>query len=297
VQPLAAWLVARPQNAVMALAVTLSLPVLHVFSGIFMVLLVIRQGPRLAVVEGAIAGALLALVYLLSGMAVMEPVVAALTTWLPAIALAMVMQSTRSLALTLQVSALVAAFAVLGFHIAVDDLTAFWQPIMDIMLEWAQANALNEQVQMMQANPAIVAHMLTIVLVISSWTMYAVYLLFGYRYALAAPGETGPYGRFCDLNFGRVVALIIAVVAPLAFFTGMPWLQSLAIVLFAVFWLQGLAVVHWMFVDGELPLFVVIMVYVLLPFLHVFLIMALAVVGYTDAWFTYRRRVVAGNEE
>ena len=51
------------------------------------------------------------------------------------------------------------------------------------------------------------------------------------------------------------------------------------------------------FVDGELPLFVVIMVFVLLPFLHVFLIMALAVVGYTDTWFRYRRRVVTVNEE
>jgi len=79
--------------------------------------------------------------------------------------------------------------------------------------------------------------------------------------------------------------------------TGHPWLQSLAIVLLAVFWLQGLAVIHWMVVDGELPLFVAIMVYVLLPFLHLFLMMALAVVGYTDAWFGYRRRVVKSNEE
>ena len=296
-QPLAAWLVARPQNAVMALAVTLSLPVLHVFSGIFMVLMVLRQGLRLAVIEGLVAGALLALVYLLSGISVLEVVVAVLTTWLPAVLLAIALQSTRSLALTLQLSALVAAIAVLGFHVAVDDLTAFWQPVMAIMLEWAQANALHEQVQLMQANPAIVAHMLTIVLVISSWTMYAVYLFFGYRYALAGPGETGPYGRFCDLNFGRVIALIVAVVSSLAFVAPVPLLQSLAIVLFAVFWMQGLAVVHWMFVDGELPLFVVIMVYVLLPFLHVFLIMALAVVGYTDAWFKYRRRAVASNEE
>jgi hypothetical protein len=122
-------------------------------------------------------------------------------------------------------------------------------------------------------------------------------LFFGYRYATAEPGKTGPYGRFCDLSFGRVLALLVAVVASLAFATGMPWLQSLAIVLFTVFWFQGLAVVHWMFVDGDLPLFVVIMVYVLLPFLHLFLIMALAVVGYTDAWFGYRRRAAASNEE
>ena len=61
-QPLAAWLVARPQNAVLALAATLLLPVLQIFSGIFMVLLILQQGVRLALVEGAIAGVLLALV-------------------------------------------------------------------------------------------------------------------------------------------------------------------------------------------------------------------------------------------
>ena len=89
----------------------------------------------------------------------------------------------------------------------------------------------------------------------------------------------------------------MAVASLLAFATGMFWLQSVAIVLFAVFWLQGLAVIHWMFVDGELPLFVVIMTYLLLPFLQVFLVIALAVVGFTDAWFRYRRRVVVRNEK
>ena len=90
-----------------------------------------------------------------------------------------------------------------------------------------------------------------------------------------------------------MLALIAALLSVLAFAIGMAWLQSVAIVMFVIFWLQGLAVVHWMFVDGELPLFVVIMTYVLMPILHVFLFLALAVVGYTDAWFRYRRRVVA----
>lgn len=296
-QPLAAWLVARPQNAVIALAATLLLPVLHIFSGIFMVLLVLKQGVRLAAIQGAAAAALMILVYLVAGAPVMQVVVAILTTWPPAILLAVVLASTRSLTLTMQVSALLAAVAVLGFYAFIADLTAFWQPVMALMVDWATANALLEQAQLIEAEPLLVAHLLTVALIVSSWTMYVLYLLFGYRYANAATGEIGKYGRFCDLNFGRVIAVAVAIVSLLAYATGMPWMQSLAIVLFAVFWFQGLAVVHWMFVDGELPLFVVIMVYVLLPFLHVFLIMALAVVGYTDTWFRYRRRVVAANEE
>jgi hypothetical protein len=291
VQALAAWLVARPQNAVLALAATLLLPVLQILSGIFMVLLVLRQGVRLAIVEGIIAAALLTLIALLAGVPVMQIVVSALTTWLPAVFLAGMLLVTRSLTLTMQVSVLVAAVVALGFHVVVGDMTVFWQPAMDFMIDWARESNLHEQAQLIKTEPAMVAHTLTIVFVASSWTLSVLYLLFGNRLTQALPGESVNYGRFCDLNFGRVIALIMALTSLLAVASGMAWLQSIAFVIFAVFWLQGLAVVHWLFVDGELPLFVVILTYVLMPFLHVFLMLALAVVGYTDAWFVFRRRV------
>jgi hypothetical protein len=292
VQPVVAWLLARPQNAVLGLAATLLLPVLQVLSGIFMVLLVLKQGVRTAIVEGAFAAVILAVVSLLVGAPVMQVLVGVLTTWLPAVLLAVVLQVTRSLALTLQVSVLVAALVVLGFHIVIVDVMAFWQPVIEFMIDWARESNLHEQVQLIESDPAMVAHTLTIVFVLSSWTMYALYLLFGYRFSTAVDDESGTYGRFCDLNFGRVIALIMAILSLLAFVSGMAWLQSISVVLFGIFWLQGLAVVHWMFEDGELPLFVVILTYLLMPFLHVFLFAALAVVGYTDAWFKYRRRAV-----
>ena len=58
-----------------------------------------------------------------------------------------------------------------------------------------------------------------------------------------------------------------------------------------VFWLQGLAIVHWMHAEGLLPLAAVVAVYILLPLLQVLLITVLAVLGFTDAWFGYRRRM------
>lgn len=296
-QPLAAWLVARPQNAILALAGTLLLPVLQIFSGIILVLLVLHQGTRLAAIEAVIAGVVLAVVSLVVGAPVMQVVIDALVTWLPALVLAAALRSTRSLALTMQLSALIAAAAILGFHVVVDDLTAFWEPVMTFTLEWARTNGLVEQAQVIESNPGQMAHALTVAFILWGWTKAAMFLFFGYRLALTDPSETAPFGRFCDLSFGRVIALMMAIVSLLAFATDVAWLQSLAIVLLGVFWLQGLAVVHWMHVDGELPLFVVIAVYVLLPFLHVFLIMALAVVGYTDAWFGFRRRAVTKNEE
>jgi hypothetical protein len=297
VQPIAAWLVARPQNAVLALAATLLLPILQIVSGIIIVLLVLRQGVRLAAVEAALAAALLAAVSLIAGVSVIQVAVDVLLTWVPALVLAAVLRETRSLALTMQLSALIAAAVVLGFHVVVDDPTAIWEPTMTFTLEWARTNGLVEQAQFIEANPAEMAHALTVAFILLGWTKSALSVFLGGYVARLVPGETGQYGRFCDLNFGRVIALIMAIVSLLAFATGAAWLQSLAVVLLGVFWLQGLAVLHWMNVDGELPLFVVIAVYVLLPFLHVFLVMALAAVGYTDAWFRYRRRAVRNNEE
>ena len=290
-QALAAWLVARPQNAVIALAATLLLPLLQMVSGVIMVLLVLKQGVRLAVIEAAAAGAILASVALVTGSPLIQILVATLSTWVPAIMLGLVLQRTRSLALTLQVSVLVAALAVLGFYVVIDDMVAYWDPVMTVLLEWTGENNLQEQARLMKAEPVMTANMLTMAIVLSSWMLYTVYLVFGYWLYKLIPGKSGDYGRFSDLSFGRVIALIMALVSLLAFVTGAAWLQSVAFVLFAVFWLQGLAVVHWLHSVGNLPLLVVIMTYVLLPFLHVFLIMALAVLGYTDAWFTFRRRV------
>lgn len=290
-QALAAWLVARPQNAVIALAATLLLPLLQMVSGVIMVLLVLKQGARTAVLEAAVAGVILALVALVTGSPLIQILVAALSTWVPAIMLGLVLQATRSLTLTLQVSVLITALAVVGFYVVIDDMVAYWDPVMTVLLEWTRANNLQEQAQLMESDPVMTANMLTMAIVLSSWMLYSVYLVFGYWLYKLIPGESGDYGRFSDLNFGRVIALIMALLSLLAFVTGAAWLQSVAFVLFAVFWLQGLAVVHWLHSVGNLPLLVVIMTYVLLPFLHVFLIMALAVLGYTDAWFTFRRRV------
>jgi hypothetical protein len=289
-QPLAAWLVARPQHAVMALAATLLLPLIQVLSGIIMVLLVLRQGVRLAVIECLLAGALLGVVAVVAGLPVAQVAVSMLTTWLPALLMAVVLQQTRSLTLTLQVSVLLAVLAVLGFHAFVPDQQAYWQPVMNVLLDWTRENKLYEQARLMESDPLMTANVLTMALVLSSWMLYAVYMLVGYWAFLSLPGETREYGRFSDLNLGRVLALIMALLSLLAFASGAAWLQSSAFVMFAVFWLQGLAVLHWMYASGHLPLLVVIVTYALLPVLHVFLILALAVLGYTDAWFGYRRR-------
>ena len=289
-QSVATWLVARPLNAVLALAATLLLPLLHVASGAIIVLLVLRQGIRLALIKGATAGLLLAAVAFVAGAPVGQVVFSIVSTLLPSVLLAVFLQRTQSLTLTLQVSAILAAVAMLVFQFVVDDFVAYWQPVIAALEEWARVNNLQLQGQLLVAEPELAAEMMTLAAVLTRWMLYAVYLLLGYRLYSDLSTQTGHYGRFCDLNFGRVIALIMALASVVAFASGASWLENVAMVLFAIFWLQGLAIVHWMHTDRHLPLFVLIATYVLMLVLHVFLILTLAVLGYTDAWFGYRRR-------
>lgn len=289
-QSVATWLVARPQNAVLALAATLLLPLLQFVSGAFMVVLVLRQGARLAAIEGVLAATILMAVSLIVGAPVVHVLDSVLTTWVPALMLAVILRSTRSLILTFQVSSILAVVAVLAFHLIVDDVVAFWQAPVAMLLEWARGNNLWEQAELLTADPQATANMMMLAVVLTRWTIYSVFLLVGYMLYRQLPDKSGRYGRFCDLNFGRVIAITMALTSVLAFATGVVWIQNIAVVFFAVFWLQGLAIVHWLHIDGHLPLFVVIATYLLMAVLHVFLFSALAVLGYTDAWFRYRRR-------
>ncbi len=289
-QSVATWLVARPQNAVLALAATLLLPLLQFVSGAFMVVLVLRQGARLAAIEGVLAATILMAVSLIVGAPVIHVLDSVLTTWVPALMLAVILQSTRSLTLTFQVSSILAVVAVLAFHLIVDDVVAFWQAPVAMLLEWARGNNLREQAELLTADPQATANMMLLAVVLTRWTIYSVFLLVGYMLYRQLPDESGRYGRFCDLNFGRVIAITMALTSVLAFATGVVWIQNIAVVFFAVFWLQGLAIMHWLHIDGHLPLFVVIATYLLMLVLHVFMFSALAVLGYTDAWFRFRRR-------
>jgi len=284
VRAFAAWLVARPQNAVLGLAATLLLPAPQLTSGVIMVLLVLAQGTKLALIEALIAASVLLTVSLLFGVSITSLAALMLGTWLPVFLLAVLLAGLRSLTLTMQVSVIIAALALIGFYAVVADPVAFWQPYITSMAEIVRQNNLQLNTELLSAE------IMTVSAVLAFWVLYTVGLLLGYALYNGLPQETGNFGRFRDLSFGRVIAFTMAVISLLAFVVDVAWLQNLAFVLFVVFWMQGLAIVHWLYGEGLLPLAVVIAIYALMPFLQVLLMTALAVFGYTDAWFGFRRR-------
>lgn len=289
-QPVVAWLVARPQNAVIGLAATLLLPFAQVISGMVMVLLVLQQGLRTAFLEAVGALAILAVVSLVVGAPLAQLAVNALVTWLPVMLLAAVMLRSRSLTLALQVSAIAAIAVTLGFYIVLDDPTVFWNDVLARLSEFFAELGLHEQAELLATQKALLAPQMTMVVVSSSWSVIVLVLALGYALYRMLPGKSATFGRFCDLNFGRVLALIMAVTSVVAVLVGAAWLQNIAFVAFVIFWIQGLAIVHWLHAERHVHAVVVIALYALIFVLNALVVIGLAIAGYTDAWFNFRHR-------
>ena len=283
----AAWLLAKPQNAVLGLAVTLLIPWVppQLTSGVILALLVVAQGPRMAAIEALVAAAVIILVSLLFGVPVASIVVLTTVAWVPVMLLAVLLVTTRSLTLTTQVSVILAVAGLLGFHVVVADPVAFWEPVLMAMGELARQSGLELNTELLNAE------LMTVSTTLAFWILPTAATLLGYGLYKKLPGETRSYGLFRDLSFGKVIAVTLAIVSVLAFAIDSTVLQGVAAVLFVAFCVQGVALVHWMHAQEMLPVGVVISMYILLPLLQVLLVTVLAVFGYMDAWFEFRRRM------
>jgi hypothetical protein len=289
-QALARWLVAQPLNSVLALAATMSHPWLSSLSGVVLVFLVLHQGVRRAMLEAAGAAALLSVFTLLLQARLDVMLGSALSVWVPAALLALLLRQTRSLTLSLQVLWLAMLALLIAFFAVVSDPVAFWQLMLDGFRDMLKEQGLQEQAAALEAEIGeLLASQITIFVRVLYWYLAAASLVLGYKLKRQLPGEQAKFGRFRDLNFGRVVALATAVASFIAWLGGWMPLQTVAFVMFAMFSLQGLAIAHWSHGQGFLPTFGLVALYLLVPFLNLVMLMGLAVTGYLDAWFGFRR--------
>ncbi len=291
----AAWLLARPYNAVFAIAITTLMPGLATVSGAILVLLVAQQDIRKALLTVALAGLLLIVVAVLSGTSPVRVIVGLGLSWLPVLGLAWVLRSTRSLTLTLQLSVLLVLIGTCTFFVFVSDPVGFWQEAI-ASTPLLQELRLSEWQAAVGASAEQFSGMMTTISAIGVWFGLIVVVLLGYWLFQQLPDKSQVFGRFSDLNFGRVVALLLAITSVAGFAFNVIWIQSIAFILFAVFWVQGAAMMHWLRATGVIPVIVLSAFYILMIMSLVivdlgYIFPAVAVIGYTDAWFRYRDRV------
>lgn len=288
----AAWLVERPLHSVLGLALTLLLPFAQIFTGAAITVLVLANGAAAAILAAAAAALVVVLTSLLTGANVAGIMINAAAYWLPSCGAAALLAKTRSLTLTLQVTAILALVATGLVYAILGDPASFWAGQIDTLAVVLRDAGLIQQADLLVSQRDRLAPMMTVLVVASAWSVTALVLVLGYWWYRQLPSDRGgfPLGRFADLDLGRVLAVAVAVTSLLALATGATWLTAVAFVGFVLYWLQGMALLHWLHVERSLPGGFLVAAYALLPFLHGVLIAAFAALGLSDAWFNYRAR-------
>lgn len=289
-QPIAAWLVARPERAVFILIATFLLPISQILGSAVLVLLVLSRGVGRAAVAAGIAFAAILVLALVSQVPVSQLFQVVLTIWLPGLALALLLQRMRSLTLLLQTTVLVAMVVLAALYLVLGDPASYWRAVLEEFAGiWREAGLQQESDLFVQLYP--LAPQMTGIFVSIGWLLHAAAMLAGYAAYSSLPEQAYGFGRFSELNFGRVLAIVLALASIAAMISGAVWLQNLAFLLFVVFWLQGLAMSHWLHGQGRMPTVALAAVYILTVLLGPLLVPIVGVLGYTDAWFNYRPRI------
>jgi len=293
---LARFIMAGPSQAALVAAVTailaLILPPFAWISGGVIALTVLHLGPQ----RGA-------QVMVFSGLATMgfgwiaigTPMLAfgiVMLLWTPVWSAAVVLRSTVSLSLALQlIVALAVVFIMVlqfGFPELQTELSKEFDKLIQPMVEQQQTTATKEE---LSAAMDLVLPLMPGLLAMGMMIGSVVSLLLGRWWQAGLYNPGGFAEEFNALRLGKVLASITIVMLVISFIADAELVTMLALVLMGIYLIQGLALIHGVIEQKQINkawLFGLYFMIFLLPQLVVF---PLTVFGLTDAWFDYRRRL------
>jgi hypothetical protein len=221
--------------------------------------------------------------------------VSGLVAWLPAMVLALVLRQRVRLDDALLVACAIGWALVFGTYLFVEDPTGLWRDLLHrIMPPEAMAARFElsaEAVrQMIDAMAPLMTGVVAMSVVFSAIT--SLLLARWWQSLLYNPGGFG--SEFRALRLGRTAAAVTLGISALALFTTPAWIDSLALVVAAVYVFQGLAVAHGVVNGLGLGPGWLVALYVALVPLMIYVVVGLMIVGAVDAWADYRRRVQPG---
>ena len=218
-----------------------------------------------------------------------------LFVWLPAILLALVYVKSSSTTLTIQVLSLITIGALLIFYLLVENPESFWNQILintkDILLE----SGLNDEAVIIQDQMNLISGQIASMIGVMIWSLYSFLVTLGVNISHSNDVNSKKNGSFINLNLGKSIASIAALSSLSLFVFDSLWIENLAYMSLLFFWLQGLSIIHWLRANDIISRFFLVFLYILFPILNIFIVMLLAVVGYTDAWFNFRSKIKVFN--
>jgi len=217
----------------------------------------------------------------------------ALVLWAPIWLLAVLLRSSRSLALVVQVALLLAFVAVGYFYLSFADPVEHWMKMlrepMQMLLQNSEVKVDTPEFEKLLQS---VAQWMTAVLT-AGFFLQLVMALFIARWWQAVLYNPGGFGEeYRAMQYPQWLALLAAPLL-IWFMLGEPpeWLGAIATLLIAAYFLQGLAVAHALLKHLNAHVVWITGVYVLLLLALPYVMTALAMTGFTDAWMNFRKNV------
>ena len=273
------------------------LPPLSILSGASVGLFTLRQGelPGLLVIIAS---------SLLFGLAAMTSSIgtALLPNLLPLFVvlivvwiLAIILRRLQSLPITISVACLFGLIYVIGFHLSVDDIENWWQIRLAQFFAPAIAQVGEKDQQAIYQFINIYAPQITGLLA-ATMVFYSLLCLFVARWWQALLyNPQGFQKEFHNLRFGNYVAIFTLILVAMNFIpaVGISSLSrdGLTVVLFTVYLLQGLAIGHFIIANKKLNSAWIVALY----FVSIFSYPLIAVLGFIDTWFDFRKRFSSTN--
>jgi len=287
--------VAAAVAAALQLGGLLSFPVIGAFmvvpitlSAAVVAFVILRRGESAAFQVGGVCLAILVVVSLMMLRSALAIPVAALFSWLPAIAAAMVLRRSSSLALALLTVSAIGVASVVLLALATGDPQGFWRDeigrMMNLLIE--QGGLQIDPTQIEPATAALAFWMTGMAgLSLFFTALCALFIARHWQANLMNPG--GFRAEFHALSLGKpaVLAAIASLVAA-AVLSG-PVSTAVAMVIGAAFMVQGLAVVHALLAKRSMSGFWLFGVYALLIIPQTWLL--LAALGLIDNHIVLRR--------
>jgi len=285
---LAKWLAADRMRRVVFIAGLFPLLFFGVFSAAAVVMTARLHGARNAIIECAGALVLVAGIGWILDMNLPVLLVSAVLSWTLLLGLGEIVRRTQSLTLAVQLSTVLALAGLLAASLAIGDPVAYWVPVLEgIYKELAETGvvmevAIEQQAQLMNG-----------LLLASALLSATLALVLGNAMANQTLGDAAQASRteFRSLRLGFVIG-VLAALAGLVELLGLS--TGGALLIFGVaFMYQGMAVVAWWATGQRIPAGWMIGLCILLVFLPGALVAALmlfATLGFTDNWYSLRRK-------
>jgi len=284
--------------AAMSLLALMLPPVSYLASGT-VALCTLRTGPKEGITVLAIATFVFAIAatFLLN-----QPLITGvflISSWLPVYGVALILGYTRSLSVSLLVTAGLGVLLVVGTYMVLLSPAEWWLQVMAPIAEMLQEKA---DWQLDQAETqsffAALSRMMTGLLVAGLFANIVLGLLLGRAWQATIYNPGGFAEEFQQLQLGKGPAIVMVVVMLTAVLAGanVPLLQDCLPILLVLFAVQGVAVTHAIVRLQQRHKAWLVVMYVLLLIMMPQMAVLLALIGVLDQWFNFRQRSLEQGE-